>query len=384
MKLVRPLIIPSPFVVASHQLTTSNISESEYSAWAVGTAYVVGNRVQIVDPTATVTITAAVPGVVTFTAHGLPVNSPIRITTTGALLTGLTAGTVYYTRDHTVNTFTLSLTPGGAPLNTSGTQSGTHTAVSTRHDVYECLINDTGSPPALNATIWAYADATNKWRLHNGLVSSKTSNITSIDNTYTLDGRANSVALLAMDGATVQVIMTDSVEGEVYNVTKSGVSSSGIIDHYEWWTEDPVRITELLFEDLPSYSGATIRVIITATNETVLCGVLVIGNDLELGCTLHGMGLSIQDFSIKQTDAFGNTSVLERAFKREVTARVIADNDSVDAIFNELAKLRARPTVYVGSTDFGASMAYGFFKDFNIDVALPTKSFISIEIEGLT
>ena len=156
------------------------------------------------------------------------------------------------------------------------------------------------------------------------------------------------------------------------------------IPNYEWWTEDPVRITELLFEDLPSYSGATIRVIITATNETVLCGVLVIGNDLELGCTLHGMGLSIQDFSIKQTDAFGNTSVLERAFKREVTARVIADNDSVDAIFNELAKLRARPTVYVGSTDFGASMAYGFFKDFNIDVALPTKSFISIEIEGLT
>jgi hypothetical protein len=47
----------------------------------------------------TVTITIAAPGVVTWTGHGLSANDTIRFTTTGALPTGLTAGTTYwYTR----------------------------------------------------------------------------------------------------------------------------------------------------------------------------------------------------------------------------------------------------------------------------------------------
>lgn len=77
---------------------------------------------------ATVTITIASPGVVTHTGHGLVPNAPYVITTTGALPTGLTAGTTYYVKTVvTVDTFTLSASPGGTVINTSGSQSGTHT-----------------------------------------------------------------------------------------------------------------------------------------------------------------------------------------------------------------------------------------------------------------
>lgn len=79
--------------------------------------------------TAPVTITNASPGVVTWTAHGLAVGSPVVFTTTGALPTGLTAGTTYYVRTVlTADTFTVSATQGGAAINTSGAGSGTHTA----------------------------------------------------------------------------------------------------------------------------------------------------------------------------------------------------------------------------------------------------------------
>lgn len=77
---------------------------------------------------ATVTITIASPGVVTWTAHGFTAGTPIVLSTTGALPTGLTAGTTYYIVTPLTNTFQLSATPGGAAINTSGTQSGTHTA----------------------------------------------------------------------------------------------------------------------------------------------------------------------------------------------------------------------------------------------------------------
>lgn len=75
----------------------------------------------------TVTITIASPGVVTWTGHSFVANDVVYLTTTGALPTGLTATTKYYVRNPATNTFELSATSGGASINTSGTQSGTHT-----------------------------------------------------------------------------------------------------------------------------------------------------------------------------------------------------------------------------------------------------------------
>jgi hypothetical protein len=79
---------------------------------------------------ATVTITIAAPGVVTWANHGLAVNDTIRFTTTGALPTGLAINTTYYVKEVlSANTFTVSASAGGAAITTSGTQSGTQTAL---------------------------------------------------------------------------------------------------------------------------------------------------------------------------------------------------------------------------------------------------------------
>ena len=78
----------------------------------------------------TVTISIAAPGVVTWTAHGLSVNDTIRFTTTGALPTGLAINTTYYVKEVlSANTFTVSTSAGGAAVTTSGSQSGTQTAL---------------------------------------------------------------------------------------------------------------------------------------------------------------------------------------------------------------------------------------------------------------
>jgi hypothetical protein len=80
-------------------------------------------------PAATVTITIASPAVITWTSHGSTVNAPVVFTTTGDLPTGLVAGTIYYVLGSsiTADTFQVSSSPGGSAINTSGTQSGTHT-----------------------------------------------------------------------------------------------------------------------------------------------------------------------------------------------------------------------------------------------------------------
>jgi hypothetical protein len=77
---------------------------------------------------ATCTMTIASPGVVTRVAHGFAAGQPIKFSTTGALPTGVTAGTTYYViaTGLATDTFRFSATVGGAAVNTSGTQSGTH------------------------------------------------------------------------------------------------------------------------------------------------------------------------------------------------------------------------------------------------------------------
>jgi hypothetical protein len=75
------------------------------------------------------TVTIASPAVFTKVAHGLRVGDPVTFTTTGALPTGLSAGTTYYViaAGLTADAFEVSTTLGGSAVNTSGTQSGVHT-----------------------------------------------------------------------------------------------------------------------------------------------------------------------------------------------------------------------------------------------------------------
>ena len=81
------------------------------------------------DTTHTATITIASPAVVTATGHGMVEGQQLEFTTTGALPTGLSTGTIYFCRNPAANTFNVSTEPQGTLVNTSGSQSGTHTVL---------------------------------------------------------------------------------------------------------------------------------------------------------------------------------------------------------------------------------------------------------------
>jgi hypothetical protein len=84
-----------------------------------------------IQTAATVTVSIASPGVVTWTAHGFSANQPFFLSTTGALPTNATVYTKFFVKTVVdANNFTFSATAGGTAINTTGTQSGTHTATS--------------------------------------------------------------------------------------------------------------------------------------------------------------------------------------------------------------------------------------------------------------
>jgi hypothetical protein len=96
----------------------------------------------------TITVTIASPAVVT---SSLAVNEGdvISFTTTGALPTGLSVGTLYYVKTPVSNTFNVSATFGGAAIITTGVQSGVH-SISPRGIPLTALPNSTDCPTIQN------------------------------------------------------------------------------------------------------------------------------------------------------------------------------------------------------------------------------------------
>ena len=101
------------------------------------------------DTSGTVTMTIADPCVASWTGHGMVDGMVTRFTTTGALPTGLAVGTNYYISVIDANTFKLATSlanrVAGTFIETTGGQSGVHTAYKTGGAGIEFLGNNASS-----------------------------------------------------------------------------------------------------------------------------------------------------------------------------------------------------------------------------------------------
>jgi hypothetical protein len=93
----------------------------------------------------TITITIASPGVVTCGLN-LANNTPVVLSTTGWLPTGLLPGVTYYALFLSSSTFNLAATASGTPIVTTGTQGGVH-SVTPRGVLLSALAGSDGSCP---------------------------------------------------------------------------------------------------------------------------------------------------------------------------------------------------------------------------------------------
>jgi hypothetical protein len=186
--------------------------------------------------TATITVTIASPAVVTYTGHGLAAGAPIRFSTTGALPTGIIAGTTYYViaAGIATNTFEFSTSVGGSAVNTSGSQSGVQTGVA-----------GTGIKYLLNGAAVARGTAPAIAR-SSGLLT----NSVSIPNGPTV-GLGTYIGTIQTDstGATVSWALNTSGSGGV----------AGSLNIWNMYNRIPTKATDIDTGAQYSYGVATVR-----------------------------------------------------------------------------------------------------------------------------
>jgi hypothetical protein len=86
-----------------------------------------GVTVQPENTLAPRTFTAATTDIITSAGHGMANGNAIQVSSTGTLPAPLAAGTTYFVRDVTTDTFKVALTASGAAVDITGTGTGTHT-----------------------------------------------------------------------------------------------------------------------------------------------------------------------------------------------------------------------------------------------------------------
>ncbi|WBX86332.1 hypothetical protein [Sphingosinicella microcystinivorans] len=273
------------------------------------------------------------------------------------------------------------------PAWNAGTAYGTGNRVilAATHRRYEALAASTGVNPASDPTKWLDLGPTNRWAMFDdrvGTVATRTGSLSVVLATGPIDA----LALIDTDAESATVTLTAGGITRYTRTQSFNLGGKAIDNWFSWFFETIGRRSSLLFLDVPVYDGSEVTVTMTRDDpgDTLACGTLIAGRQFAIGETEHGADIGIIDYSRKETDQFGVNSVVQRAFAKRMTARVVMQTDAVDDVLRNLAALRATPVLWIGSETFESLTVFGFYKEFSIDLAYPTVSYCSLTIEGLT
>lgn len=255
------------------------------------------------------------------------------------------------------------------------------------HRVWEVIATSTADQPdvgaAANPPTWLDAGADNRYKMFDNIISTQTENDDTIEVSINPGTIVNAVALFGLLGNSVTVVVDDPIDGIVYNETKNLQDNTLITNWYAYFFDAILARDSIIFDDLPTYGTASIDVTIDAGTGTAKCGELVIGQQRTLGVSNFGTGVSIIDYSIKSTDAFGNVIIVPRAYSKRADYDVTVETAQVSAVQKSLADIRTTPTVFIGDSNRPETIVYGYYKQFQIVLSTPSISSCSLEVEGL-
>lgn len=251
-----------------------------------------------------------------------------------------------------------------------------------------------GHDPAVDVALdtplwWKEVSATNRWKAFDNKVGTQTSQAESITFCVTPAEVFDSIAFLNLDAITVQVVLTDPIEGVVYDHTTdlqtTIITGTGtIIDWYTYFFSSIFRKTDFALFDIPPYLNAVLDITITYTGGTAKVGAIALGLQSTIGTTQWRPNVRIHDYSIKEVDAYGAYSISARAFSKKMSCDLEIEYASIPDVYNLLALYRSTLLVWVGINDFSPMIIYGFYKNFSIVIPHLVFAECSIEIEGLT
>jgi hypothetical protein len=231
---------------------------------------------------------------------------------------------------------------------------------------------------------WLDVGATNRWKMFDAAVGSQSSLASPLTVVIDPGQVVQGLALLDVEAASVRVTMTDGAGGPtVYDRTWNMIDGTSIADWFDYFFAPIEPKDTLIVSDLPLYPAG--RLTVTATGSgTVKIGTLALGTLVAVGEVHASPSVGVIDYSRKETDIYGVTTVIERSYARRMDLDVTVDNGRVDYLARMLATVRATPVVWIGDDRATCLVVYGFVRDWGLHLVYADTSEGHLTIEGLT
>jgi hypothetical protein len=254
------------------------------------------------------------------------------------------------------------------------------------HYEFEALTAGSGKYPHDNPTDWLKLGATNQYKMLDDRTSSQTTRTDNIAVTLGNVNKCDTIGLFRLDAQEVRIVVKDSTPTTIYDETHTLISQ-GSTSWSEYFFSDIVYRDALILTIPALYLNMTIELTITAgAGLDAKCGHVAVGKYIYLGCTEYGAETGIQDYSVKQTDDFGETYLLERTYAKLVSGQVFVEPGAYDGVNDILISNRATPCIYDfnnDTTSLASFSIFGFSRRFRPIYESHGKTVCLLEIEDL-
>lgn len=345
-----------PLAVTTTRLTSTTVPEAAPAAYDGGTTYASGDRAHTGTTGGPLTVWQSLQASNT---GNTPASSPLWWVEVAITYSTYSGAATYALGDVVIDT--------------------------TAHLEYESLADGNIGNALSDTTKWLLRGATNAWAQFDESPESRTVQTGAIVQTFTLGEIVDALVLINLQGATAQ--LTEPVSG--YNETVTLIYRS-VVGWLTYWTEPFYYRTEALFQNLPPNPAAVFTLTITpVAGAQAAVGCTIFGRTKRIGNAQYGTSVGIIDYSVKSTDAFGRTTVVERGYSKRMSmpvwlsAGAAATPGLTDDLLATFADYRASPVVWIASSLYQSTIVYGYYRDFGLVLAGPSYSTYDLSIEGL-
>lgn len=248
-----------------------------------------------------------------------------------------------------------------------------------------------GAIPSDTPLEWLATGYENRYKMFDGSTRSLSQDPNN-DIVVVMNSRGiTTMSLFSVIATTVHIVMTDPIDGVVYdktlNTNIAGSVDGGIVNWYQYFFNgfpDAATTADMVIDDLPNYGNAEISITFDAGIVGLRqVGLIVAGRPQTIGDTDYGTSVGMVDYSLKTVNSFGDFTVVERAFSKRAEYDITLDTNRVSVVRKRLIQLRTTPCLYIGNKDYESTIIFGYFKDFDIVLEDFYTSSCTLTVEGL-
>ena len=266
-------------------------------------------------------------------------------------------------------------------------QQGKRVYLASTHLVYQSTKDaNTGNDPSdAGSAFWVVVGPTNRWAMFDASFSTLTKNPNKISFTVQPGQVVSTFSATSItDVERVEIKITSaSAGGVVYDETFDIAGESIDAGWWQFFFGTRSIPNQLTVFNLPPSDDAVIEVTFTG-RENLSVGTVLFGlyESFGIGISL-GSRVGIRDYSRKETNEFGESLLVRRAYAHRMTIELMIPTYEVDGIQQFLSDIRATPVLWTATKRFTSMTFVGFYKNFEILIAYPNQALVELEIEGL-